>query len=110
MNKAIWTGLFLAMLTASAASAAEPGVPAMGEQLSKAWCANCHLVKEQGAASTSADAPPFTAIASRLGDEAYRETMTVWLTKPHGNMSGLSLSRAEITDILAYIESLRAPK
>ena len=33
--------------------------------------------------------------------------LRAWLTHPHGQMPDLALTRAEIDDLIAYIEALR---
>lgn len=82
------------------ASAAAPD-PAQGEKIAKRWCAACHVVASDQKRA-SADVPSFFDIAKRktTGD------LTTFLTDPHPKMPDMSLTRAEIADISAYIHSL----
>jgi mono/diheme cytochrome c family protein len=71
--------------------------------LAQAWCTGCHIV---GPTVTGGDsAPPFAAIANRqkLAPGALR----AWLTDPHPPMPNLDLSRQQIDDVTAYLDSLR---
>lgn len=77
--------------------------PTHGAQLAQIWCASCHVIP--GAGGPALQGPPsFRAIAhgSKTPDQ-----LRVFLEHPHGSMPQLSLSRAEIADLLAYIASLR---
>jgi hypothetical protein len=47
--------------------------------------------------------PSFRVAAGHLNPEQLR----AFLTHPHGQMPDLSLTRSEIDDLIAYIESLR---
>jgi cytochrome c len=47
--------------------------------------------------------PSFRIAAGHLNPDQLR----AWLTHPHGAMPDLSLTRAEIDDLIAYIETLR---
>jgi mono/diheme cytochrome c family protein len=63
-----------------------------GGDLAKRWCATCHLVEgEQKQAR--ADFSP--------------EKVAYFLLDPHPKMPSFPLSRAEASDIAAYISSLR---
>ena len=75
-----------------------------GERLAKVWCANCHIVSRAPPARAQAGPPTFPALA-RSNIPAAR--LRTFLAKPHGAMPDLSLTRAEIADLVAYIESLR---
>lgn len=88
-----------------AASGAAPYPPAeKGADLARIWCNACHVTgagqPEQGMDS----APPFATLAPlvRANPEHYR----AFLTKPHGPMTEINLSRDEIEAVLAYISSL----
>ncbi len=76
--------------------------PTHGAQLAQQWCASCHVIP--GAAGPALQGPPsFRAIAhsGKTSDQ-----LEVFLEHPHGSMPPLTLSRAEIADLLAYIASL----
>ena len=75
-----------------------------GERLARQWCVNCHVIDGSGPATASRRArrafasSPATSIPGRCA---------AFLTHPHGAMPNLALTRAEIDDLIAYIESLK---
>lgn len=94
---ALSAALLLLPLPAHADSAA-------GEHLARQWCANCHVIDGTGPRSVVQQGPPgFHAVARHL-DPAQLRT---FLSHPHGAMPDLALTRAEIEDLIAYIESLK---
>ncbi|PTW63336.1 cytochrome c553 [Breoghania corrubedonensis] len=78
---------------------------AAGEKLAKLWCASCHVVSPDQTRGNP-DVPPFSEIAenSTLSSEQI-ETL---LSGTHPVMPDMSLSRAEIDALVAYIQSLKA--
>ena len=76
---------------------------AAGERLARQWCANCHVLDGAGPATMPQGPPSFHIIAGHLDPGQTR----AFLTKPHGAMPDLSLSRAEIDDLIAYIGGLK---
>lgn len=77
---------------------------AAGERLAQQWCVNCHVVPGATARATVQQGPPgFPAIAQHLDPGALR----AFLSHPHKPMPDLALTRAEIDDLVAYIETLR---
>ena len=76
---------------------------ASGGQLARQWCANCHVVAPNAGTTTQQGPPSLPAVAAS-GMSA--EQLRGFLTHPHGEMPNLSLSRAEIDDLIAYIRSL----
>jgi mono/diheme cytochrome c family protein len=91
------------LLSTSAAWAA--GDPGAGAEVARTWCASCHLVGDPAAGSTTQGPPSFRALAR--GPTRTPDELRAFLTKPHPPMPDLSLSRAQIDDLVAYIESLR---
>ena len=73
-----------------------------GERLARQWCAACHLIDGAVGTSVPQGPPSFRVIAGRLNNGQLR----TFLSHPHGAMLNLSLSRAEIEDVIAYIRSL----
>lgn len=63
------------------------------------------MIDETGRGTDTA--PPFPDIAQR--SERDRRWVKGWLVAPHPPMPNLSLSRMEIDDIVAYLDSL-APR
>ena len=75
-----------------------------GGQLAQQWCANCHVVRGNPTGAIPQGPPSFQTIA--------RSNMTVdqlraFLSHPHGAMPDLSLTRAEIDDLIGYMATLR---
>lgn len=99
--------LFVAVgtLLASLGGAHAAGDAEEGHRLALLWCANCHVV-DDAQATASADVPPFTAIAN--SEALTTESLSVFLADPHPVMPDMDLSRSEIADIVAYIESLKS--
>lgn len=94
----------LVLLLAWALPIAAHADTAAGERLARQWCANCHVIDKTGPATTLPQGPPaFRIIAGHLDPAEIR----TFLTHPHGAMPDLALTRAEIEDLIAYIESLR---
>jgi cytochrome c len=88
-----------------AAATAEPALAdaAKGSQLAQQWCASCHVTGGTPAANLQQGPPSFSSIAhARTADQ-----LGAFLSHPHGAMPDLSLTRAEIDDLVGYIETLR---
>jgi cytochrome c len=77
---------------------------ARGGQLARQWCANCHLTGVDAGQAVPQGPPSFPAIA-RSGMTAGQ--LRAFLSHPHGAMPDLALTRAEIDDLIGYIETLR---
>jgi cytochrome c len=74
-----------------------------GRRAAERWCTSCHAVSRAAAASDAA--PAFSALARERSPEQLR----LWLSEPHPPMPNLSLTRGEVEDIVAYLQSL-APR
>ena len=85
-------------------SAAAAGDAASGLALARTWCTGCHVVGSTDAGGDTG--PPFATVANRsnLAPGALR----AWLTDPHPPMPNLDLSRQQIDDVTAYLDSLRS--
>ena len=78
------------------------GDPEAGRDIVRSWCTACHVVDLEG---TGADAGP--ALPALLaGRQRSADEIRGWLADPHPPMPNLNLSRQEIENILAYLESL----
>jgi mono/diheme cytochrome c family protein len=76
---------------------------AKGSQISQQWCASCHVITSSRADNVQEGPPSFPTIArTRTADQ-----LRAFLSHPHGAMPDLSLTRAEIDDLIGYIETLR---
>jgi cytochrome c len=74
-----------------------------GGQLARQWCASCHVIGDSPATVVQQGPPSFRTIA---GSGKTAEQLRSFLTHPHGAMPDLSLTRAEIDDLIGYIETL----
>ena len=95
----------LALTLAGGITAAFPSAAAdapKGAQLARQWCAHCHVVDSTPAPGTVQQGPPAFATMGMTGEQ-----LRTFLTRPHGAMPDLALTRAEIDDVIAYIETLR---
>ena len=77
---------------------------AKGAQIARQWCANCHMIGGNPAGPVPQGPPTFQMVA-HSGMTA--DQLRVFLSHPHGAMPNLSLTRAEIDDLISYIETLR---
>ena len=79
------------------------GDSASGLYLARQWCVECHVV-EAGQASASDAGPPFAEVAKNPAKT--ERGLRAWLSDPHPPMPQLNLSKTEIENLLAYIQSL----
>jgi len=95
----------LALLAAAtlATGASAAGNPETGRAVAERWCTSCHAVGRDAAGSDAA--PAFSALARERTPDQLRG----WLAEPHPPMPNPSLTRNEIEDIVAYLQSL-APR
>ena len=78
------------------------GDPEAGRELVRRWCTTCHVVDLEGTGTDAGPALPALLAGKRRSADEIRG----WLADPHPPMPNLSLSRREIDDILAYLQSL----
>jgi mono/diheme cytochrome c family protein len=103
MKPASQSRLALALLFCVALEApAVAADPQAGQRLTQQWCTSCHVIGEGNRGTDSA--PSLPVIARVKGND--REWLRAWLTAPHAPMPNLSLTRQEIDDIVAYLNSL----
>jgi mono/diheme cytochrome c family protein len=93
--------LFLALPPAVHAAPAS-GNAAAGRELVLRSCTSCHAT--ENATSASDTAPPLSFISRDIKDR--RVWVRGWLMNPHPPMRGINLSRQEINDVIAYLETL----
>lgn len=102
-------GLAAPALAEQAAEAPAPGVKSYspaekGADLARIWCNACHVTGAAEPEQGMDAAPPFAALAP--GVQANPDHYRTFLTRPHGPMREITLSRDEIEAVLAYISSL----
>lgn len=105
MSRLLIVALVAMELAASAGGAAAQN-PAEGERIAKTWCAGCHRVDSEAPRVASSDAVPSFASIARMNSTT-ETSLEVFLSSPHARMPDYSLSREEISDVSAYILSLR---
>jgi mono/diheme cytochrome c family protein len=98
--KAICCGLLAAATAAPSAFAADAY---HGERLARRWCEPCHVVASDQRQATG-EAPPFATIAKQPNFDPAR--LALFLLDPHPKMPDMSLTRAEASDLAAYIATL----
>lgn len=92
--------LALGPVTAAAAGAA--GIAEEGQALARQVCSGCHVVEGVGGKDA---VPPLAEVAHDPAMNA--ERLTGWLSTPHAGMPDLQLTRRQISDIVAYLQSLK---
>jgi mono/diheme cytochrome c family protein len=102
LSRTLALPLLLAGALVFADRACAAGDPEQGHALAKTWCSGCHAV-EPGGVQRDAPAPPFPSIAAQ-----HPEQLRAFLTSPHPPMPNFNLSRSQIDDLVAYIQSLGA--
>jgi mono/diheme cytochrome c family protein len=94
--------LGVAMATILPVIAAEQGNAEAGRELVNRSCVTCHA--PSGVSRASDTAPPLSFLAR---DNKYRAAFVRgWLMNPHPPMPGIPLSRQQISDIVAYLQTL----
>lgn len=88
------------------ASSAQPSAD-RGLRLAKALCVNCHLIGTQDQAAATPGVATFNQIANQPDQTA--DAIARQLIAPHSQMPDPRLTRAEIIDLVAYLDTLRAP-
>lgn len=101
MLPAALAAIILALLAHDGLAQEQPGNAKQGRMNAERWCAQCHAI--EGSSRASDTGPSFAQIAETR-DRTYLQG---FLTRPHPPMPPLQLSRAEINDLIAYVESLK---
>ena len=91
-----------ASLAVAIVSAAHAADAELGGKIAERWCAQCHVVS-QTQQHANVDVPSFAAIGR---DPALDENkLANFLKIPHPKMPDMSLTRAEIDNLVAYIRA-----
>lgn len=98
-SAAIVAGVLSLSLPSTALAA---GDAQAGQNLAQSWCSGCHIVDRSGHGADTA--PPFPTIANSSPEN--HTWLRTWLTDPHPPMPNLNLSRQQIDDIVAYLDTL----
>jgi mono/diheme cytochrome c family protein len=73
-----------------------------GKAIAQRWCSACHLVAPEQTRAV-ADVPSFAAVARK---KLPADSLKAFLSDPHPKMPDMNLTRSEIEDIVAYIQTL----
>lgn len=97
-----WAMVWAAAAVLGAAFPLRPAVAGEteGRAIAERWCAACHVVSPEQRQGTEG-VPSFAEIARSRDDAAIGR----FLFDPHPTMAGLSLSRADIASVRAYIRA-----
>jgi cytochrome c len=95
----------MAIFGTSLAHAQGIGDPAEGKRIAASTCSNCHQVDVQRRDSTDDPVPSFQAIAAMPSTTML--AINVFLRTSHNVMPNIRLTETQISDIGAYILSLR---
>jgi mono/diheme cytochrome c family protein len=100
--KAPAIGVLVALLAVPVSPASATGNSESGRLLAQHWCSGCHALPSAHAASDVA--PTFEKVArDHKGDPSW---VRAWLMSPHPPMEGINLTRQQIEDVTAYLQSL----
>ena len=100
-NAILGSASWLILLSAPAVAA---GDLLAGKVIAEGWCAACHIASAEQTSSMKG-APSFPDIANKAqSDYAVLEGI---IADPHPPMLNFNLTREQIHDLLAYIDSLR---
>lgn len=97
-------GATLLVVAGFASGAARAADVAAGKRTAERWCASCHVVSNTQAKARS-DAPSFASISRKRK----RIEIKGFLGDDHPNMPNMSLTREEVTNLIAYMQSLAPP-
>jgi mono/diheme cytochrome c family protein len=92
----------LAVLVIGSSSGAERGDASAGRDLVNRSCVSCHATDDTTRVSDASPTLSFLAHKNKSNGSFVR----AWLTEPHPPMAGISLSRQQVSDIIAYLETL----
>jgi len=98
------SGALIGLLAAFSAAEDARADPKEGGQIARQWCSGCHLVAANQTGAVPQGPPSFLSVA-HSGMTAAQ--LRAFLSHPHGPMPDLALTRAEIDNLIDYIESLR---
>lgn len=95
-------GIVAVLLAFPAGTGAQAADAAAGRRLAERWCTACHVVENRSGGTDAV--PTLSSIARDPGRGP--DWVRRWLSAPHPPMPDLNLSRNEIDDITAYLQTL----
>lgn len=96
------TAILVAPIPVQAQSAGDPDE---GRRLATAWCSECHQVSSQNLTRANDVVPSYQAIAAMPSTTAM--SIRAFLSTSHDVMPNFNLTNTQISDVAAYILSLR---
>ena len=102
---ALFVGAALVLATAGTVRVQQVGSAERGLLLASKICADCHAVSKGEGRSANTRAPPFTAIANVPG--MTNAALSAALATSHRTMPNIILKNDEMSDVIAYIQSLK---
>ncbi|MCG8559355.1 MAG: cytochrome c [Hyphomicrobiales bacterium] len=108
-SQTLLVGALALPFSASVDAQQHPGKPnpKRGAELAVKLCSNCHTTQADNAARVKADVPTFREIAAL--DDQTDVRITGKIMMPRHPMPSINLTRSELADVVAYIQSLKAP-
>lgn len=85
------------------------GNPASGMDVADRNCSLCHAIARDGA-SPHPRAPAFRTLSSRYPLDALSEALAEGIVVGHTGMPQIQLEPQEIKDLIAYLETIQAPR
>lgn len=79
----------------------------LGRQAAERLCTSCHVTETSSSQTVPAGVPTMRTIANKPDQTA--ERIAGMLINPHPPMPNVRLTREEIDNIVAYLQSLRRP-
>jgi mono/diheme cytochrome c family protein len=103
INRLCYVAAIAAMIVASSHAGLAASDVQEGKRIAKTWCSICHAV---GRGARPGDkAQPFSQLANNAElSEAY---LKAWLANPRPPMHRFKLKGATLSDLLAYLRSLK---
>jgi mono/diheme cytochrome c family protein len=103
-----WRLLLVVGTAATAASCGSSDPVSRGLSIATAQCSQCHAVGESGD-SPRTGAPPFRELSSRYPLVYLEEALAEGIMTGHNEMPQFVFQPAEISDFLAYLETIQQP-
>ena len=103
MNYRLPAAMLVFLMLAASTAERTLADAAKGSQLAQQWCASCHVTGGTPAANLQQGPPSFSTIARARTAEQLRPSCRIRTAR----CRNLSLTRAEIDDLVGYIETLR---
>lgn len=95
----------LVVISSQVRAADPPSDLERGRALARTWCSQCHTVEPEDRQQRADGLASFSALASDPRNTPDR--LRAFLTRPHGRMPDLNLSRQDRDDLVAYLVSMK---